>query len=108
MYTLENKSPPKVTLNFGKMPSSSTTAATLQEPFSPNPAPPRRNPQLKTPQILVLADDLTGACDSASGFLRSGHSARVWLTEDADLEAQETVWVRHTASRDMSPSEATQ
>ncbi len=90
------------------MPPTSTTAATLQDPASPHPAPPRRRPQLKTPQILVLADDLTGACDSASGFLRSGHSARVWLTEDADPEAQETVWVRHTASRDMSPSEATQ
>jgi uncharacterized protein YgbK (DUF1537 family) len=108
MYTLENKVAPKVTLNFGKMPSTSTTAATLQNPASPDPAPRTRRPQSKTPQILVLADDLTGACDSASGFLRSGHSARVWLTEDAYPEAQETVWVRHTASRDMSPSEAAQ
>jgi uncharacterized protein YgbK (DUF1537 family) len=106
MYTLENKVAPKVTLNFGKMPSTSTTAATLQNPASPDPAPRSRRPQSKTPQILVLADDLTGACDSASGFLRSGHSARVWLTENADPEAQETVWVRHTASRDMSPSKA--
>jgi uncharacterized protein YgbK (DUF1537 family) len=53
------------------------------------------------PQILVLADDLTGACDSAAAFLRHGHTARVLLTPNP--EAPETVWVRHTASRDLSP-----
>jgi D-threonate/D-erythronate kinase len=71
---------------------------------SPSAAPSR-------PQILVLADDLTGACDSAAAFLRHGHTARVWLTP-AQLvpnpEAPETVWVRHTASRDLSPTAAAQ
>ena len=56
------------------------------------------------PQILLLADDLTGACDSAATFLRHGHTARVLLTPNSD--APETVWVRHTASRDLSPTAA--
>jgi D-threonate/D-erythronate kinase len=66
----------------------------------------RRAHALGSPRILLLADDLTGACDSASAFLRSGHTARVWLTEDTDPHAPETVWVRHTASRDLSPQAA--
>ncbi len=66
---------------------------------SPSAAPPR-------PQILILADDLTGACDSAAAFLRHGHTARVWLTPNPNPEAPETVWVRHTASRDLSPTAA--
>jgi D-threonate/D-erythronate kinase len=66
---------------------------------SPSSAPPR-------PQILVLADDLTGACDSAAAFLRHGHTARVHLIPNP--EAPETVWVRHTASRDLSPTAAAQ
>ncbi len=68
---------------------------------SPSSAPPR-------PQILILADDLTGACDSAAPFIRHGHTARVWLTPTPNLEAPETVWVRHTASRDLSPTAAAQ
>jgi uncharacterized protein YgbK (DUF1537 family) len=60
----------------------------------------------QSPQILILADDLTGACDSAAAFLRHGHTARVWLTENPNPEALETVWVRHTASRDLSPAAA--
>ncbi len=103
MYTLENKSPSKVTVDSGKMPSNSTSAAMLQEPLTPGPAP---RTGIHTPQILILADDLTGACDSASPFLRNGHSARVWLTKDANTSAAETVWVRHTASRDIPPSDA--
>ena len=63
------------------------------------------------PQILILADDLTGACDSAAAFLHTGHTARVWLnpvwlTPDPNPAAPETVWVRHTASRDLSPTAA--
>ena len=102
MYTPENKSPSKVTFDSGKMPSNSTSAATLQE-SSPAPAPRSR-----TPQILVLADDLTGACDSASAFLASGHTARVWLSAESHPEAEQTVWVRHTASRDLPPAAAAQ
>ena len=60
----------------------------------------------QSPQILILADDLTGACDSAAAFLRHGHTAQVWLSEDPSPEAPETVWVRHTASRDLSPAAA--
>ncbi len=65
------------------------------------------------PQILILADDLTGACDSAAAFLHTGHTARVWLnpvwlTPDPNPAAPETVWVRHTASRDLSPTAAAQ
>ena len=66
---------------------------------SPSSAPTR-------PQILILADDLTGACDSAAAFLRHGHTARVLLTPNP--EAPETVWVRHTASRDLSLTAAAQ
>ena len=84
------------------MPSNSTSAAILQE-SSPTPAPSTR-----TPQILVLADDLTGACDSASAFLASGHTARVWLSDQTHPEAEQTVWVRHTASRDLPPATAAQ
>jgi D-threonate/D-erythronate kinase len=58
----------------------------------------------QSPQILILADDLTGACDSAAAFLRHGHTARVCLTPNP--EAPETVWVHHTASRDLSPTAA--
>src|SRR5277367_1172689 len=76
------------------MSSQSVTEIPAQSPSS---APSR-------PQILVLADDLTGACDSAAAFLRHGHTARVPLVPNP--EAPETVWVRHTASRDLSPPAA--
>ena len=76
------------------MSSQSVTEITAQSLSS---APSR-------PQILLLADDLTGACDSAAAFLRHGHTARVLLTPNP--EAPETVWVRHTASRDLSPTAA--
>jgi uncharacterized protein YgbK (DUF1537 family) len=82
------------------MASHTISTAGFEEHLSPDSVSGTR------PQIVVIADDLTGACDSASAFLRNGHTARVWLTADTDQGAHETVWVRHTASRDLSPAEA--
>lgn len=33
------------------------------------------------PQVVILADDLTGACDSAAAFLGRARRARIWLGE---------------------------
>ena len=30
-------------------------------------------------RIVLLADDLTGACDAGAAFLRTGRSVRVWF-----------------------------
>lgn len=36
------------------------------------------------PQVVILADDLTGACDSAAAFLGQRRRVRVWLQDDHD------------------------
>jgi D-threonate/D-erythronate kinase len=66
-------------------------------------------------RIFILADDLTGACDSGAAFLAGGRSVRVvldvsgldaerlLLTEDDDCE---TVWAFTTETRNLPPEEA--
>jgi len=49
--------------------------------------------------IRILADDLTGACDSAAPFLTAGHSVRVWLDGAALRPMGETVQAFNMRSR---------
>lgn len=53
-------------------------------------------------RIVVLADDLTGACDAAAAFLRSGRSVRVWFGTAVQFSAPETVQAFNTDSRELS------
>jgi uncharacterized protein YgbK (DUF1537 family) len=57
-------------------------------------------------QIVLLADDLTGACDSAAAFLRAGRAVRVWLGAAASFSATEPVQAFNTDSRVLSPARA--
>jgi D-threonate/D-erythronate kinase len=57
-------------------------------------------------QIVLLADDLTGACDAAAAFLVTGRAVRVWLGAAASFPAAEPVQAFNTASRSLSPAEA--
>ncbi len=52
------------------------------------------------PEWLVLADDLTGACDTGAAFAASGWRTRVVLQNRLDFSDVQ-VWVRSTASRDL-------
>lgn len=57
-------------------------------------------------RIVLLADDLTGACDAAAAFLRSGRSVRVWFGSSVQFSAPESVQAFNTNSRQLSPSRA--
>ena len=57
-------------------------------------------------RIILLADDLTGACDSAAAFLPTGHAVRVWLGAAATSPAAEPVQAFNTDSRSLSPAKA--
>lgn len=57
-------------------------------------------------RIVLLADDLTGACDAAAAFLRSGRSVRVWFGSSVQFSAPESVQAFNTNSRALSPSQA--
>jgi len=52
--------------------------------------------------VRILADDLTGACDSAAPFVACGLGVRVWL--GASGEADEPVQAFNTASRGLTPT----
>jgi len=56
--------------------------------------------------IVLLADDLTGACDSAAAFLGTHRAVRVWLGAAASIPATEPVQVFNTDSRSLSPARA--
>ena len=56
-------------------------------------------------RFYILADDLTGACDAAAAFLRTGHPLRVWL-DSRNLSPAPGVQAFTTASRNLSPSDA--
>jgi uncharacterized protein YgbK (DUF1537 family) len=60
---------------------------------------PNHNP----PRILLIADDLTGACDSAAAFLPQ-NSVRVWLGATGD--GYEDVQAFNTDSRHLSSEQA--
>ena len=57
-------------------------------------------------RIFILADDLTGACDSAAAFLRAGRAVRVWIGASASFPATEPVQAFNTDSRSLRPAKA--
>jgi uncharacterized protein YgbK (DUF1537 family) len=57
-------------------------------------------------RIVLLADDLTGACDAAAAFLRSGRSVRVWFGSVVQFSAPESVQAFNTNSRSLPPHRA--
>ncbi|MGA3129813.1 MAG: four-carbon acid sugar kinase family protein [Terracidiphilus sp.] len=57
-------------------------------------------------RIYIVADDLTGACDSAAAFLRAGRAVRIWLSAAAAFSAPEPVQAFNTDSRSFSPARA--
>jgi uncharacterized protein YgbK (DUF1537 family) len=57
------------------------------------------------PKCLIVADDLTGACDSAVHFAAAGARAVVAITAEAAEEAAD-VLAFSTESRDLDPAEA--
>jgi uncharacterized protein YgbK (DUF1537 family) len=73
-----------------------------------------RNPDFAPPsfadrhsgRIVVLADDLTGACDAGAAFLRAGRSVRVWFGSSVLYSAPESVQAFNTNSRWLSPHRA--
>jgi uncharacterized protein YgbK (DUF1537 family) len=57
-------------------------------------------------RIVLLADDLTGACDAAAAFLRAGRTVRVWFGTSVEFSTPETVQAFSTNSRALSPRRA--
>ena len=57
-------------------------------------------------RVVILADDLTGACDSGAAFLESGRAVRVWFGPKASFSAPEPVQAFTTNSRDLPPRRA--
>ena len=52
--------------------------------------------------VRILADDLTGACDSAAAFAAVGYGVRVWLGPTATIESDAPVQAFNTASRGLA------
>jgi uncharacterized protein YgbK (DUF1537 family) len=74
-----------------------------------SPSPDLASPSFADPnvgRIVILADDLTGACDAAAAFLRAGRTVRVWFGSSVHFSAPESVQAFNTNSRSMSPSRA--
>jgi len=90
MYTLENKASP------APLPTPTASPSHVVPSF----ADPHSG------RIVVLADDLTGACDAAAPFLRSGRTVRVWFESIVEFSAPETVQAFSTNSRSLSPNRA--
>ncbi len=67
-----------------------------------------RKTAMPASRILLLADDLSGACDAAAAFLRAGHRVRVWIdpASSASRDAEESVQAFHTASRNQDAETA--
>jgi len=76
----------------------SVTANPLHNPVSAAPSSPER--------VAIVADDLTGACDSAAAFLHAGRAVRVWLGDRARFSAPEPVQAFNTDSRALAPAHA--
>jgi D-threonate/D-erythronate kinase len=72
---------------------------------SPDLAPPTFA-EARSRRIVLLADDLTGACDAGAAFLRAGHSVRVWFGTSVQFSAPESVQAFNTNSRQLSPGRA--
>ncbi len=75
------------------------------ESVTQNRCPVSEGPRLP-PQIRLLADDLTGACDAGVAFLRTGRGVRVWLQGRALFAAREAVQAMVTGSRHLEPEQA--
>ncbi len=59
-------------------------------------------------RIVLLADDLTGACDAAAAFLRTGRTVRVWFGTSVEFSTPESVQAFNTNSRALSARRAAQ
>ena len=57
-------------------------------------------------RIVLLSDDLTGACDAGAAFLRSGRTVRVWFGTSVQFSTPESVQAFNTSSRVLSPRRA--
>ena len=57
-------------------------------------------------RIMILADDLTGACDTGAAFLGAGHTVRVWFGASVLYSVPETVQAFTSNSRSLSPNRA--
>lgn len=57
-------------------------------------------------RIVLLADDLTGACDASAAFLRTGRSVRVWFGAGVEFSTPESVQAFNTDSRALSARRA--
>lgn len=61
---------------------------------------------MSQPEIILIADDLTGACDSSSPFIGTGRSVRVWLRPWTGEPAAAEVWAFSTETRNVPHEEA--
>ncbi len=59
-------------------------------------------------RIVLLADDLTGACDAGAAFLRTGRTIRVWFGTSVEFSTPESVQAFNTDSRALSARRAAQ
>ncbi|MGA2753508.1 MAG: four-carbon acid sugar kinase family protein [Terracidiphilus sp.] len=57
-------------------------------------------------RIVLLADDLTGACDAGAAFLRTGRTVRIWFGTSVQFSTPESVQAFNTSSRALSPRRA--
>jgi len=57
-------------------------------------------------RIVLLADDLTGACDAGAAFLRTGRTVRVWFGTSVQFSTPESVQAFNTSSRAFSSHRA--
>ena len=66
-------------------------------------------------RIMIVADDLTGACDSGAAFLASGRRVRVVLDatrvdlehlQQAERPGEQAVWAFTTETRDLAKEQA--
>src|SRR5580698_7835930 len=62
-------------------------------------------PTTLTQRVLLIADDLTGACDAAAAFF-PGRSVRVWLGPAPDGDNRDSVQAFNTDSRGLPPEDA--
>jgi D-threonate/D-erythronate kinase len=58
------------------------------------------------PLVFLVADDLTGACDSTSAFAVHGFQTRVFLKRTAHGNDSDEVIAIQTGTRDMKPEQA--
>jgi uncharacterized protein YgbK (DUF1537 family) len=60
-------------------------------------------------RVLIVADDLTGACDAGVAFLAAGLRVRVlldWTAVDVSRQPEDEVWSVTTESREVDEAEA--